>query len=52
VSFGSAVTPEGRYVAFTSRASNLVKGDTNEAGGFFGLGTNDVFVRNRCPRRC
>ncbi len=34
-----AISAHGRYVAFRSRASNLVAGDTN--------GTNDVFVRNR-----
>ena len=33
------VTPDGRYVAFSSDASNLVAGDTN--------GTPDVFVRDR-----
>ena len=35
----SAISADGRYVAFASRASNLVPGDTN--------GTNDVFVRDR-----
>jgi Tol biopolymer transport system component len=34
-----AITPDGRYVAFTSSASNLVPGDTNNAP--------DVFVRDR-----
>jgi Tol biopolymer transport system component len=34
-----AVTPDGRYVAFSSFASNLVAGDTNAAA--------DVFVRDR-----
>lgn len=33
------ITPDGRYVAFTSSASNLVAGDTN--------GIGDVFVRDR-----
>jgi Tol biopolymer transport system component len=33
-----AVTPDGRYVLFNSRASNLVAGDTN--------GKSDVFVRD------
>lgn len=33
------ITPNGRYVAFSSTASNLVRGDTNE--------TTDVFVRDR-----
>jgi Tol biopolymer transport system component len=35
----SAVSADGRFVAFTSLASNLVPGDTNDA--------NDVFVRDR-----
>jgi Tol biopolymer transport system component len=34
----AAMTPEGRYVAFVSAASNLVAGDTN--------GIRDVFVRD------
>ena len=34
-----AVTPDGRFVAFHSYASNLVSGDTN--------GATDVFVRDR-----
>jgi Tol biopolymer transport system component len=33
------ITPDGRYVAFTSQATNLVPGDTN--------GSYDVFVRDR-----
>jgi Tol biopolymer transport system component len=37
-SLGSAVSASGRYVAFTSRASNLVVGDTNSK--------LDVFVRD------
>jgi Tol biopolymer transport system component len=37
--FGAAISADGRYVAFTSDASNLVAGDTN--------GTLDVFVRDR-----
>ena len=37
-SFTGSLSPEGRYVAFTSRATNLVRGDTN-AG-------DDVFVRD------
>jgi len=36
---GVAITPTGRYVAFTSTASNLVPRDTN--------GHADVFVRDR-----
>jgi Tol biopolymer transport system component len=35
---GSVITPDGRYVAFVSTASNLVSGDTN--------GIADVFVRD------
>jgi Tol biopolymer transport system component len=38
-SFGQAISAKGRYVAFSSDASNLVPGDTNE--------TRDVFVRDR-----
>ena len=34
-----AISPDGRYVAFPSSASNLVPGDTN--------GVQDVFVRDR-----
>ena len=39
VSFGPAISSAGRYVAFSSDASNLVPGDTNAA--------QDVFVRDR-----
>jgi hypothetical protein len=35
----AAITPDGRYVAFASSASNLVTGDTN--------GSVDVFVKDR-----
>jgi Tol biopolymer transport system component len=38
----SSLTEDGRYVAFTSRASNLVPGDTN--------GMDDVFVRDRVSK--
>jgi TolB protein len=38
-SFDPAISPDGRYVAFTSDAFNLVLGDTNNVG--------DVFVRDR-----
>jgi Tol biopolymer transport system component len=38
VSRGSVMTPDGRYVAFVSAATNLVAGDTN--------GIPDVFVRD------
>src|SRR5262245_45553834 len=34
-----SITPDGRYVAFMSVASNLVSGDTN--------GRNDVFLHDR-----
>ena len=36
---GQGISGDGRFVAFTSSASNLVTGDTN--------GVNDVFVRDR-----
>ena len=38
-SYGSALSADGRWVAFESGASNLVAGDTN--------GTTDVFVRDQ-----
>jgi Tol biopolymer transport system component len=38
-SFEPAVSADGRFVAFSSAATNLVAGDTNNA--------NDVFVRDR-----
>jgi Tol biopolymer transport system component len=38
-SFFAAISAHGRFVAFDSRASNLVAGDTN--------GTDDAFVRDR-----
>jgi Tol biopolymer transport system component len=38
-SYAPALTPDGRYVAFYSYASNLVAGDTN--------GRADIFVRDR-----
>lgn len=38
-SLGQAISADGRFVAFTSYASNLVRGDTNYVG--------DVFVRDR-----
>jgi len=37
--YGLAISPDGRYVAFESRATNLVAGDTN--------GQGDVFVHDR-----
>ena len=36
--FGPSISANGRYVAFTSRSTNLVSGDTN--------GAEDVFVRD------
>ncbi len=39
VSFNPAISGDGRYVAFASRANNLVDGDTNEA--------MDIFVHDR-----
>jgi hypothetical protein len=39
VSYGAQLSADGRYVAFTSWASNLVAGDAN--------GTQDVFVHDR-----
>jgi Tol biopolymer transport system component len=38
-SFEPAISADGRYVTFVSRASNLVRGDTNDV--------YDVFVRDR-----
>lgn len=40
---GPSLSDDGRFVAFTSAASNLVSGDTN--------GVTDVFVRDRAMRR-
>lgn len=41
-SFGPSISGDGRYVAFRSRASNLVDGDTNDAV--------DMFVHDRLTR--
>ena len=38
-SYFTSMSPDGRYIVFTSFADNLVSGDTN--------GTHDVFVRDR-----
>jgi Tol biopolymer transport system component len=38
------ISSDGRYVAFTSGASNLVAGDTNSTYDIFG--TYDIFVRD------
>src|SRR3954449_12419913 len=43
VSYGPAISDNGRYVAFVSDATNLVDGDNNGAG--------DVFVRDRWKGR-
>jgi Tol biopolymer transport system component len=37
--YGIVISPDGRYVVFESRASNLVAGDTN--------GARDIFLRDR-----
>lgn len=42
-SYNSAVTPNGRYVAFDSLAANLVQGDGNN--------TYDIFLRDRVAGR-
>jgi len=41
-SHGPSISPDGRYVAFWSSASNLVLDDTN--------GASDIFVRDRVTR--
>ncbi len=38
--FKTSISADGRFVAFSSRASNLVTGDTN--------GFSDIFVRDTC----
>lgn len=40
---GSSITPDGRFVAFQSDASNLIPNDTNS--------DNDVFLRDRATGR-
>ncbi len=46
---GPSVSADGRYVAFSSEATNLVSGDTNTCAGFTIPGScPDVFVRDRC----
>jgi Tol biopolymer transport system component len=44
ISYFPALSADGRFVAFTSEASNLVPGDTN------GVDVGDVFVRDRRTR--
>jgi hypothetical protein len=43
VSFAGGISSSGRFIAFSSDASNLVAGDTN--------GARDTFVRDRDPDR-
>jgi len=50
--YGSSISADGRYVAFTSWASNLVSGDTNyfcdrNRDGFYDDNCRDVFVHDR-----
>lgn len=50
-SFEPQVSGDGRYVAFTSAASNLVDGDTNTCASSILAGVGpcpDIFVRDRC----
>jgi len=42
-----AISADGRYVAFVSRATNLVDGDTNTCFASVPGGCPDVFVRDR-----
>ena len=44
-----SISADGRYVAFDSRASNLVAGDTNEAGDVFVRDTLGVNTRPAAP---
>ncbi|MFO7946328.1 MAG: fibronectin type III domain-containing protein, partial [Armatimonadota bacterium] len=44
-SYGGSISADGRYVAFTSYANNLVPGDTNENS--MGLPVRDIFVHDR-----
>ena len=50
-SWGAAITPDGRYVAFVSSATNLVPGDTNnfcpDYQGHYDVNCDDVFVHDR-----
>jgi Tol biopolymer transport system component len=47
-SIGPVITPDGRFVAFISAASNLVQGDTSGGCRPEGAGCDwDVFVRDR-----
>jgi Tol biopolymer transport system component len=54
VSWGGAISANGRFVAFTSLASNLVAGDTNrcrDEGTGRHYNCEDVFVRDRATGR-
>jgi len=48
-SYSPSISADGRYVAFTSRASNLVSGDTNNSCGYHPDYYNcpDIFVHDR-----
>jgi Tol biopolymer transport system component len=47
LSFGASISGDGRYVTFTSWASNMVAGDTNTCAGHAEPGTcPDVFIRD------
>ncbi len=47
-SFAPVFSGDGRYVAFTSYADNLVSGDTNVCAGISGpVSCTDVFIRDR-----
>ncbi|MGZ8225826.1 MAG: hypothetical protein ACXWT3_04195 [Methylococcaceae bacterium] len=43
----TSISADGRWVAFLSRASNLVAGDTNDGGTTFATDGIDVFVHDR-----
>ena len=43
-SFGSAISADGRYVAYGSSGSNLVSGDTNNAADVFVVDTHDLLL--------
>ena len=50
-SFGPSISSNGRYVAFTSYANNLVPGDTNgNLEGKTNLDGLDVFIHDRAAR--
>ncbi len=46
---GASISADGRFVAFGSRSTNLVPGDTNAClAGKFVLPCSDIFVRDTC----